>query len=663
MDEKNNFTFIDLFAGIGGFHIAMHNLGGRCVFASEMDIHARKTYEHNFKKISPELFKNKMFNDDIRNISPDDIPNFDILCAGFPCQPFSQAGHKRGFDDNHSSERGNLFFNIAEILESKKPKAFFLENVRGLVKHDNGNTFKTIRNILEDLGYSFYFKIIKATDYGLPQHRPRVFMIGFKDENLFRNFTFPDTIPLKFNMSDVWGGICSREIGFTLRVGGRGSNINDRRNWDSYLVDGTVRRLSHIEGRKMQGFPENFEFPVTNTQAIKQLGNSVAIDAIQAVAKQMLNYLDFAINNRIKEENIPMVTKNKGEWSELLVFVKLLVAKKIDLADASMNPNGNAFKIQKVSTLNLDLEFQILEGNLIKVINPVENTEEVIDFSDFADDEKITELKNCIINGKGRTFSVPEFKVIQDGLGFHIVKGGNSNQKADVLLDIANDEVQAKNEGFGIKSYLGNNPTLLNSSGNTNFLFEIVGLDKKHIDEINGIDTGHKLKKRIQMINLLGGKFKFKGAEKKVMDYNLKMVDSLMPEIVGFILLHFYRDRISKLKDIVDTIDNNTELNSLINYGDKKALTNKIKKLLIDVLLGLFPGTEWDGNWVSNGTIVLKSSGDCIGYHVIDTKSLKEYLFNHIRLETPSTTRYRYGKIFIEKDGKLYFKLNLQLRF
>jgi DNA (cytosine-5)-methyltransferase 1 len=663
MQKKFDFKFIDLFAGIGGFHIAMHNIGGECVFASEMDSHARKTYELNFKNISPELFENKLFNDDIRNISPDDIPDFDVLCAGFPCQPFSQAGHKRGFDDNHSSERGNLFFSIAEILEDKKPKAFFLENVRGLVKHDNGNTFKIIRNILEELGYSFYYKIIKATDYGLPQHRPRVFMIGFRDENLFRNFTFPNPIPLKFNMSDVWGGICSREIGFTIRVGGRGSNINDRRNWDSYLVDGLVKRLSHIEGKKMQGFPDNFEFPVTNTQAIKQLGNSVAIDAIQAVGHQMLNYMDFTSYNKSIDENKPMEMKNKGEWTELLVFIKLLVDKKLDLADMNMNPNGKELKIHKVSTLNLDLEFEILDGNLIKVINPVLKTDAVIDLSDFVDDEKVTELRNKIINAKGRSFSIPEFQLIQDNLGFHVVKGGNSSQKADVLLDISNNEFESQNEGFGIKSYLGSQPTLLNPSGNTNFLFEIIGLDKKHMDEINSIDIGHKLKKRIQMINLLGGKFKFKGAEKKVMDYNLKMVDSLMPDIVGFILLHFYRDRISSLSDIVNTMHDKGELNDLISYGDKKALINKVQKLLIDILLGLFPGTKWDGNWVSNGTIVLKSTGDCIGYHVIDTKTLKEYLYKHIRLDTPSTTRYRYGKIFIEKDGKMYFKLNLQLRF
>jgi len=313
MDKKHDFTFIDLFAGIGGFHIAMHNLGGKCVFASEMDVPARTTYEHNFKKISPNLFKDDKFNDDIRNINPSDIPDFDVLCAGFPCQPFSQAGYKRGFEDNHNSERGNLFFNIAEILEEKKPKAFFLENVRGLVTHDNGKTFKIIRDILEnELGYSFYFKIVKASDYGLPQLRPRAFMIGFRDESFMKGFSFPKSKPLKFTMSDVWEGDCSREIGFTIRVGGRGSKIDDRRNWDAYFVNGEAKQLGVKQGKKMQGFPNDFEFPVCKTQAIKQLGNSVAIDAIQEVANQMLNHLNTLENSNFLKPKMKE-TKNKGE--------------------------------------------------------------------------------------------------------------------------------------------------------------------------------------------------------------------------------------------------------------------------------------------------------------------------------------------------------------
>ena len=430
MDRKHNFTFIDLFAGIGGFHIAMHNLGGECLFASEMDVHARKTYEHNFKEISPKLFKEGMFNDDIRNINPSDIPDFEILCAGFPCQPFSQAGFKRGFDDNHNSERGNLFFNIAEILETKKPKAFFLENVRGIVSHDNGKTFKVIRDILEnELGYSFYYKVVKASDYGLPQLRPRAFMIGFRDEGFMKGFTFPSPKPLKLTMSDVWGGDCSREVGFTIRVGGRGSKIHDRRNWDSYLVDGKVRQLGKEQGKIMQGFPEDYEFPVSNTQAIKQLGNSVAIDAIQEVGNQMLNHLKTLTNGNLINSKMKK-TKNKGEWTELLVFVKLLAEQKLHLSDKDLNQKIDFFNISKVTTRNLDLDFFIVDKTSIKALNSKSGESKTIDISKILNKKSLEKITQSIENGKA-TFEIPEFEIIQNKLGFNVVKGGTSSQKSD----------------------------------------------------------------------------------------------------------------------------------------------------------------------------------------------------------------------------------------
>ncbi|CAA0165608.1 HpaII family restriction endonuclease [Tenacibaculum maritimum] len=659
MNKNEKFTFIDLFAGIGGFHIALHNLGGKCVFSSEMDIHARKTYEHNFKKISPELFENKMFNDDIRNITASDIPEFDILCAGFPCQPFSQAGHKRGFEDNHNSERGNLFFNIVEIIQEKKPKAFFLENVRGLVKHDNGNTFKIIRQILEkELGYSFYYKVVKASDYGLPQLRPRVFIIGFRDEGFIKGFTFPPKKPLKYNMSDVWEGNCSREIGYTMRVGGRGSKIDDRRNWDAYLVDGEVKQLGVKEGKKLQGFPDNYEFPVSKTQAIKQLGNSVAIDAVQEVAKQLLRYLNFLD----KDETQMKETKNKGEWTELLVFVKLLKDQKFNLSDKNLNKKTTSFNVKKISTHNLENDIYIIDKSTLKIENKKTSISEVIKINDILNTEILENLKKAIINGK-RTFTIPAFRKIQERLKVESVKGGNSNQKADIVLDIENKSIHKENEGFGIKSYLGNKPTLLNASGNTNFIYEVKGINCDKIDEINKIDTRTKLKDRLECIEKLGGKLVYKGAEKETMEYNLKLSDSLMPNIVGEILLSFYKKRISKITKIVDEIEKTQQLNNKINYGDRNSLEVKIKKLLIDILLGFFAGTKWNGDWESNGTLVMKKEGELVGFHIIDLPALKDYLFENIKLDTPSTTRHRFGKIYKEKNNKLYFKLNLQLRF
>lgn len=281
------YKFIDLFAGIGGFHIALHNLGAECVFASEWDVAARKTYEENLSKVSPKLFESGNFVGDITEVDKASIPDFDILCGGFPCQPFSQAGHKLGFDDT----RGTLFFEIAEIIKVKQPKAFFLENVRGLFKHDNGKTFEVIRRTLtEELGYSLHYSIVKASEHGLPQHRPRLFMVGFKDPST--PFLYPEKRELAYTMSDVMKGKVDRQVGFTLRVGGGSSPIEDRRNWDGYMVDGELRRISPEEGKQLQGFPEHFVFPVSRREAMKQLGNSVAINAIQDWAEEIIKALD-----------------------------------------------------------------------------------------------------------------------------------------------------------------------------------------------------------------------------------------------------------------------------------------------------------------------------------------------------------------------------------
>ena len=281
------YKFIDLFAGIGGFHLAFHDLGLRCVFASEWDGYARKTYEKNFKKISPELFRSNNFVGDIRDIENKNIPDFDILAAGFPCQPFSQAGLNNGFEDT----RGTMFNEIAKLIKVKKPKAFLLENVRHLKNMNEGRAFKTIKKIIKkDLGYSFYSKVIKAHEFGLPQLRPRLFMVGFRDSRL--KFDFPEPYGLNKTMSDVWNGDCDRDLGYTLRVGGRRSGIDDRRNWDAYRVDGEVVFISTEEAKEMMGFPPDFSFPVSETQAMKQLGNSVAVPVVKAIGRKVVKVLN-----------------------------------------------------------------------------------------------------------------------------------------------------------------------------------------------------------------------------------------------------------------------------------------------------------------------------------------------------------------------------------
>jgi DNA (cytosine-5)-methyltransferase 1 len=290
--REQTLTFIDLFAGIGGFHLAFDGLKAECVFASEKDAQARKTYQANFEQTNPALFEQGRFNDDIVAVHPATLPDFDILCAGFPCQPFSQAGYKKGFLETREG-RGNMFFVIRDIVKAKRPKALFLENVRHLLNHDGGRTFKIIKEVIEkELGYTLHYKVIKASDYGLPQHRARLFMIAFDAQlSLKTPFHFPQNIPLKYTMSDVFGGVCEKDIGFTLRVGGRGSKIDDRRNWEFYRVDGAVKRIGIDHAKKMMGLPDSFIFPVSETQAMKQLGNSVAVDAVRAVGGELVRCL------------------------------------------------------------------------------------------------------------------------------------------------------------------------------------------------------------------------------------------------------------------------------------------------------------------------------------------------------------------------------------
>lgn len=290
-ESKNNavlskqIKFIDLFAGIGGFHLGLHQLGMECVFACEIDKYARQTYKANFKTANPTLFEQN-FHENIMDVNSNNIPDFDILCAGFPCQPFSQAGQKKGFSESKSNQ-GNMFFEIMKIVENKKPKILFLENVRHLIKHDDGTTFSVIKNNIKKAGYNFYWKMIKASDCGLPQHRPRVYIVCFRNDLGIDNFKFPKPKPLKFTMSEVFQGECNKKIGYTLRVGGKSSGINDRRNWDSYLVNGTVVKLQIAHGTKMMGLPSHFQFPVSKTQAMKQLGNGVAVDVVAAIGEEI----------------------------------------------------------------------------------------------------------------------------------------------------------------------------------------------------------------------------------------------------------------------------------------------------------------------------------------------------------------------------------------
>jgi len=629
------YKFIDLFAGIGGFHLALQSHDMECVFASEIDKLARKTYLHNHK-ISPDIF-----NDDIRSIPPEDIPDHDILCAGFPCQPFSQAGYKKGFSDGENSERGNLFFCILDILEAKKPKAFILENVKHLLKHDNGRTFNIIYEHLVNANYYVEFKILQASDFGVPQLRPRIFIVGFHNDQLdtSKPFLFPKPTPLQRTMSDIWGAECSRDIGFTLRVGGRGSPIDDRRNWDAYLVNGKVVRLGPNQGKKMMGLPDDFEFPVTPVQSMKQLGNSVCVDVVKHVSAEVKKYLD----NNLKIEESDDMAFNKGEWSEIYAFLKLILDEVMNFGNVDGSQSDDYVTILSLSHNNSDITYEKIGNSTLKIVGVNGNVIRELPISDLIDQTKLLTLFNQLKLSSGSSFNMPGLTDVMSQIDVQKFKG-KSNSKADFSVGFTHQNLGFTKEPVGVKSYIGNNPTLLNASSATNFIYEIDGFNG-NADEINKIDSSSKIRDRINAIIANGGVLKFVKCETAVHESNLRKVDSSMPEMIAEILLKFYRGQGSKLNQL---ITNETQI-------------VRFKDYLKAILLGMFSATPWDGNYSSNGTIVVNNNGSLILYHVIKDSILKDYLFNTVKLDTPSSSRHRFGSIYKE-GGKLFIKLNLQIR-
>ncbi|MEB3215123.1 MAG: DNA cytosine methyltransferase [Nostocales cyanobacterium 94392] len=319
------FKFVDLFAGIGGFRLAMQNLGGKCVFTSEWDKEAQRTYRANFGEVP----FGDITKEEIKKFIPDD---FDVLCAGFPCQAFSIAGKRGGFEDT----RGTLFFDVAEIIKRKKPKAIFLENVKGLRNHDKGKTLETILNVLRnDLNYFVPEpQIINARDFGVPQNRERIFIVGFRNDMGVSEFEYPKPFERKVNFSEVkekqvpatkyylstqyvqtlinhkarhegkgngfgYEIIPDDGIANAIVVGGMGRERNlvyDHRITDftpTTHIKGTVnregiRKMTPREWARLQGFPDKYLIPVADASAYKQFGNSVAVPAIQATANKIL---------------------------------------------------------------------------------------------------------------------------------------------------------------------------------------------------------------------------------------------------------------------------------------------------------------------------------------------------------------------------------------
>lgn len=301
------FTFVDLFAGIGGIRIPFTELGGKCVFSSEWDKAAQISYSYNFGEVP--------FGD-ITKINSDSIPKHDVLLAGFPCQAFSIIGKMKGFADT----RGTMFFEVARILQHHQPKAILLENVKQLVSHDGGKTFKVILDTLAELGYSVKWKILNALDFGLPQKRERVIIVGFKSAAACEQFNF-DFEPIAYNLASVLEDdknvdsslFASDMILDKRRKRVEGKNVFYPSVWHenksgnisilpyacalrtgasyNYLLINGYRRPSSRELLRFQGFPEKFKIEVSHQEIRRQTGNSVAVPMIRAVAKKIIQLL------------------------------------------------------------------------------------------------------------------------------------------------------------------------------------------------------------------------------------------------------------------------------------------------------------------------------------------------------------------------------------
>lgn len=317
--KEKKFTFIDLFAGLGGFRLSMNSVGGHCVFSSELDINAQKTYLKNFGEVP----HGDITLEETQSLIP---LHFDVLCGGFPCQAFSIAGHRKGFNDT----RGSLFFEIIKIAEKHKPKVIFLENVKNIENHDNGNTFNTIKKSLEELGYVVYHKVLNALEYAnIPQNRERIFIVCFDPKRVpeYKSFSFPEKEELKKTINDClkkekqddkyyyteksryyntliesmlsqktiyqWRRQYIRENKnsvcptLTANMGTGGHNV------PLILTEFGIRKLTPRECLNFQGFPEKYEFPndIAISKKYMQAGNSVVVPLVTKVCESIYNVL------------------------------------------------------------------------------------------------------------------------------------------------------------------------------------------------------------------------------------------------------------------------------------------------------------------------------------------------------------------------------------
>ena len=361
------------------------------------------------------------------------------------------------------------------------------------------------------------------------------------------------------------------------------------------------------------------------------------------------------------------LTANKGEWSEIYALFKLLSDRKLVIGDEHFNHIPDLFfpileilREEKCRTLRFDTS----QDNQ-NVFICSENGDILNKISSRAFEEQAKHLLTKIKAGAKSAFEIPETEIFMSSAHCTSIKA-SSKDKADIRIvihDIQTGHTALQN--FSIKSDLGSKPTLFNSNKEgTNFIYDLSGgnLSREQIDEINAIDTHHKIRDRVSKILGFGAKISFKRVEAQVLDHNLRMVDIALPEILAYMILEYFSGNGSKFSELAKRMDENNPLN--FPFETKNFYTHKIKRFLSDVALGLMPGKMWDGIYQANGGyIVVRQDGELLCYHVFYRNQFDAYLLNATKLETPDPERHHFGKICEDSDGKPILKLNLQVRF
>lgn len=357
-----------------------------------------------------------------------------------------------------------------------------------------------------------------------------------------------------------------------------------------------------------------------------------------------------------------MITGNKGEWSEIYTLFKLLGDKQLFLGNKEIvKLEGIVYPILRVlrTENNGDFEYSIKDEIIL-----ISGGEEVLKIAITEFKEKAKFLLEKIKSNKERTFSVPEIEEFMQSINCISLKA-SSTAKTDITIVVHDQRTnQQPTLGFSIKSQLGSPSTLLNAGKTTNFVFKIsnLKLSETEINKINSIDSRSKIMDRINSVLESKGKFHFVKTEKQIFSNNLILIDSKLPEILSQVVYEFYSSKNSSVTDLVEQTNSKNPLNFDIS-NEHKFYEYKIKRFLTDVALGMMPSKVWTGQYdATGGYLIVKESGDILCYHIYNRNEFEDYLFNNTKLETASSSRNDFGTIY-EENGKLYFKLNLQIRF